>query len=199
MKLYPDIIERLLQYLMKFPGIGRRSAERIVYYIINASKEEINSFSRALLDLKDRIRYCKICNNLTDAEICNICQDNSRNQSLVCTVEEANDVLAIEKSAKFKGVYHVLGGRISPLDGKGPESLKIKELLTRIQQNSIKEIIIATGTDIEGEATAIYLSNLLKPLGVRVSRIASGVPLGTNLEYTDASTLALALEGRREI
>jgi len=200
MATYPESINKLIECLVKLPGIGRRSAERIVEYVLtNASSEEIKSLADAFRYIKENIRLCKICNNLSEKEICAICQDNNRRRSVICVVENYVDVIAIEKSGKYNGLYHVLLGVISPLEGKGPQDLKIQGLLERIKQGNIQEIIIATDADTEGEATAIYLTDLLKPLNIKITRIGVGVPFGSNLEYADASTLAHALEFRRQI
>jgi recombination protein RecR len=199
MTIYPDSINRLIERLMKFPGIGRRSAERIVEYILKASSSEIKSLSEAIVEVKNKIKLCRICNNLSEEEACSICRDKSRIRSIICIVENPSDVIAIEKSGGFKGLYHVLLGSISPLEGKGPNDLKIDGLLKRIKEENIQEIIIATDIDTEGETTALYLNKLLKPLGVKITRIGVGVPFGSNLEYIDPSTLAHALESRRQI
>ncbi len=199
MTTYTESIEKLIEKLIKLPGIGRRSAERIITYIIDAPKEEINSLSEAILKTKQSVRFCRICNNLSEQEVCKICQSLQRNKDLVCIVEKPSDVTAIEKSGSFHGVYHVLLGAISPLEGRGPNDLKINSLLIRIKEENIQEIIIATDADTEGETTAIYLTKLLKPLGVKISRIGVGIPMGSNLEYADSLTLSRALEARREI
>jgi len=199
MTTYTDSIEKLIDSLTRLPGIGRRSAERIVTYIINARADEIKLLSEAIATVKTTVRFCRICNNLSDSEICKVCQDTGRQKDLVCIVEKPSDVTAIEKTGDFHGVYHVLLGAISPLEGRGPSDLKIEGLLSRIKENSIKEIIIATDADTEGETTAIYLTKLLKPLGVNVTRIGLGLPVGSNLEYADSTTLSKALESRRAV
>lgn len=199
MASYPPIIENLIQRLIKFPGIGRRSAERIVFYLLEASKEEVSLLSQDILKLKSQIRFCRICNNLAESDICFICQDNSRNRDILCIVETPKDVGVVERTGGFKGLYHVLLGAIAPLEGRGPSDLKINGLIQRIKDNHIKEVIIATDSDIEGETTALYLTKLIKPLGVIVSRIGFGIPVGSNIEYADSLTLARALESRREI
>jgi len=199
MTIYPESINRLIERLMKLPGIGRRSAERIVEYILKTSSSEIKSLSEAIAEVKNRIKLCRICNNLSEEEVCSVCKDERRLRSIVCIVENPSDVIAIEKSGGFKGLYHVLLGSISPLEGKGPNDLKIDGLLKRIKEENIQEIIIATDIDTEGETTALYLNKLLKPLGVKITRIGVGVPFGSNLEYIDPSTLAHALESRRQI
>lgn len=199
MSAYTESIEKLIEKLIKLPGIGRRSAERIVGYILDASGEEIKGLSEAICKTKENIRLCRVCHNLSEQEFCKICQDSRRQKDTVCIVEKPSDVTAIEKAGGFSGVYHVLLGSISPLEGKGPSDLKIDSLMQRIKQNNIKEVIIATDTDTEGETTALYLTKLIKPTGVKLSRIGMGIPMGSNLEYADTSTLSKALESRREI
>ncbi|KPK98139.1 MAG: recombination protein RecR [Omnitrophica WOR_2 bacterium SM23_72] len=199
MATYTDSIERLIESLVRLPGIGRRSAERIVNYILSAPREEIRSLLQAVHKVKEQVRFCRACNNLSDAEFCKICQDGRRQKNLLCIVEKPSDVTAIEKAGNFNGVYHVLLGSISPLEGKGPSDLKIDGLVSRIKQDHIKEVIIATDADTEGETTALYLTKLLKPLGVSLSRIGLGLPVGSNLEYADSSTLSKAMESRRAI
>jgi len=196
---YTESIEKLIDKLVKFPGVGRRSAERIISYILGASKEEIKGLSDAIISVKENVRFCAICNNLSEEEHCRICNDVRRRKDLVCIVEKPSDVTAVEKSGSFSGVYHVLLGAISPLEGMEPSDLKIEGLIARIQANGIKEVIIATDADTSGEMTALYLTKLIKPFGVKLSRIGVGIPMGSNLEYADASTLSKALEARREI
>ncbi len=196
---YTASIEKLMESLIKLPGIGRRSAERIVAHILGASKDEIKVLSESLTKVKESVRSCRVCNNLSEEETCRICQDLRRQKDIVCVVEKPTDVAAIEKAGNFHGAYHVLLGSISPLEGRGPGDLKIDGLIQRIKQGSIKEIIIATDADTEGETTAIYLTKLLKPLGVHLSRIGLGIPVGSNLEYADATTLSKSLESRRAI
>ncbi|MFH1440929.1 MAG: recombination mediator RecR [Candidatus Omnitrophota bacterium] len=199
MSIYTESIEKLIEKLVKFPGVGRRSAERIINYILSAPKEEIKELSSTIDLVKENVRYCRICNNLSEQETCKICQDERRNKELVCIVEKPSDVTAIQKTGNFSGLFHVLLGAISPLDGIGPGDLRIEGLISRIKQDSIKEVIIATDADTAGEITAIYLTKLIKPMGVKLSRIGVGIPMGSNLEYADASTLTKALEARREI
>ena len=199
MASYTDSVEKLIESLAKFPGIGRRSAERIAGYVIAASKEEVKFLAQSLLKVKENVRFCRVCNNLSEAEECRICVDIQRQKDIVCVVEKASDVAAIEKSGNFKGVYHVLLGAISPLEGKGPSDLKIDNLIQRVKENNIKEVIIATDADTEGEITALYLMKLLKPYSLKLTRIGVGIPAGSNLEYADSSTLSKALESRREI
>ncbi len=200
MSTYTESVEKLIEKLTRLPGIGRRSAERIVGYLLNnASLDEVKSLSEAITKTKESVRFCRICNNLSEADMCRVCRDMRRDKSVVCVVENPSDVTAIEKSGNFSGVYHVLMGSIAPLEGRGPGDLKIDGLIERIRQNNIKEVIIATDADTEGETTAIYLMKLIKPLGVKLTRIGVGLPLGSNLEYADAGTLSKALEARREI
>lgn len=199
MSTYTESIEKLIDKLIRLPGIGRRSAERIVGYILNASGEDVKALTESIAKVKENVRFCRICHNLSEAEMCKICQDSRRNQGVVCIVENPVDVTAIEKAGNYSGVYHVLLGSISPLEGKGPGDLKIDSLINRIKENKIQEVIIATDADTEGETTALYLAKLIKPLGVKISRIGVGIPMGSNLEYADSSTLSVALESRRQI
>jgi recombination protein RecR len=199
MPSYTESIEKLIGGLVRLPGIGRRSAERIVSYILGASAGEIKALSDIILKVKESVHSCRICNNLSEAELCRICQDERRHKDLICIVERPSDVTAIEKAGGYPGVYHVLMGAISPLEGKGPSDLKMEGLLQRIKQNNIKEVIIATDADTEGETTALYLAKILKPEGVKLSRIGVGIPMGSNLEYADSATLSKSLESRREI
>lgn len=196
---YTASIEKLIECLIKLPGVGRRSAERIVAHVLGASNDEIKILAESLNKVKENVRACRICNNLSEEETCKICQDLSRQKDIVCVVEKPSDVTAIEKAGNFHGVYHVLLGSISPLEGRGPGDLKIDGLIQRAKQGGIKEIIIATDADTEGETTGIYLTKLLKPLGVHLSRIGLGIPVGSNLEYADATTLSKSLESRRAI
>ncbi len=196
---YTASIEKLIECLIKLPGVGRRSAERIVAHVLGASKDEIKILAECLIKVKESVRSCQICNNLSEEETCKICQDLSRQKDIICVVEKPSDVTAIEKAGNFHGLYHVLLGSISPLEGRGPSDLKIDGLSQRIKQGGIKEIIIATDADTEGETTVIYLTQLLKPLGARLSRIGLGIPVGSNLEYADATTLSKSLESRRTI
>jgi recombination protein RecR len=201
LKLYmasiTDSIDKLIQQFTKLPGIGSKTAQRLAFFILKMKKEEAKDLAQAILDVKEKIRYCSICYNLTEEDPCRICKNRKREISVICVVEEANDVVAIEKTGQYDGLYHVLGGVLSPLDNIGPEDLKIKELLNRLKQE-VKEVILATNPSTEGEATAIYLSKLIKPLGVKVTRIARGLPSGGVLEYADVNTLANAIEGRVE-
>lgn len=196
---YTASIEKLIECLIRLPGVGRRSAERIVAHVLGASKDEIKFLSESLDKVKESVRSCQVCNNLSEEENCKICEDLSRQKDIVCVVEKPTDVTAIEKAGNFHGLYHVLLGSISPLEGRGPGDLKIDGLIQRIKQGGIKEIIIATDADTEGETTALYLTKLLKPLGAHLSRIGLGIPVGSNLEYADATTLSKSLESRRAI
>ena len=192
-----DSIDKLIQQFSKLPGIGPKTAQRLAFFILKMKKEEAKDLAQAILDVKEKIRYCSICYNLTEEDPCRICKNKKKDRSVICVVEEANDVVAIEKTGQYDGLYHVLGGVLSPLDNIGPEDLRIKELLNRLNQE-VKEIILATNPSTEGEATAIYLSRLIKPLGIKVTRIARGLPSGGVLEYADVNTLANAIEGRVE-
>lgn len=198
MNFYPQPISRLIEELSKLPGVGPKTAQRLTFYILNMDISEAEKLSNAILDAKKNIKYCSVCGNLTDNDPCIICRNTSRDYNTICVVEEPKDVVAMEKTKEYKGLYHVLHGVISPLGGVGPDDIRIKELLSRITPD-IKEIIIATNPNVEGEATAMYIARLLKPLGVKVTRIAHGIPVGADLEYADEVTLSKALEGRREI
>ncbi len=192
-------LQKLVEALHRLPGIGPKTAERLAYYILKTNKEEVVDLAEAIKLAKESIRYCSICNNVTDTDPCAICQDSEREHDRICVVEEPFDVIALEKTRGHKGVYHVLLGALSPIEGIGPEDLKIKDLLTRIEKDNVQEVIIATNPNVEGEATALYLSRLIKPLGVKVMRIAYGLPIGSSLEYADEMTLSKALEGRKEL
>ncbi len=194
---YAKSLNKLIEEFNKLPGIGPKSAQRLAMHILKKSMEEAKNFAYAIVKAKQNIRNCKVCSNLSDEEICHICQDPTRDKTTICVVEDPRDVLALEASGTYKGVYHTLLGVISPLDGVGPEDLKIKELIYRIKQENIQEIIIATNSDAEGETTALYLAKLIKPLGVKTTRIACGIPAGGNLEYADQMTLGRALQGRQ--
>jgi recombination protein RecR len=193
-----ESLEQLIEEFSRLPGIGRRSAYRLAMYVVKLPREEVESLSKSLINVKDRIKYCSTCSNFTESDPCAICSSTRRDRSIICVVEEPGDVHALEKTNEFKGLYHVLGGALSPLDGVGPEDLKVKELLGRVTEG-LREIILALNPTVEGEATTIYLTKLLKPLGVRVSRIARGLPVGSNLEFADEATLVRALEGRVEV
>lgn len=190
---------QLIEQFAKLPGVGRKTAQRLAFYVINMPNRDVRDLAGAILEAKKSVRYCSVCTNLTDREVCNICSDKKRNPSVICVVEDPRDVVAMERTKEFRGYYHVLHGAISPLEGIGPEDIKIKELLARLADQSVEEVIIATNPNVEGEATAMYISKLLKPMGIKVTRIAHGVPVGGDLEYADEITLAKALEGRREM
>ncbi len=188
-------LETLIGELSKLPGIGRKTAQRLALYILKSDEENSYRLANAIVDVKQKIRYCSICQNITESDPCSICTDPGRDHSSICVLEDPSDVLALEKTNEFRGLYHVLGGVLSPLEGIGPDRLKVKELLNRLKEG-VTEVILALNPDVEGEATTIYLSNLLRPLGVRVTRIARGVPVGGDLEFADEATLVRALEGR---
>jgi recombination protein RecR len=196
----PRAVTRLIEEFHRLPGIGPKTAQRLTFYLLRASKEQADSLADALAHLKDRVVTCSICTNIAEENPCAICRDESRDRSIVCVVEEPLDVLAIERTREYKGLYQVLHGAISPVDGIGPDDLRIQELLSRVQRDpGIKEIVLATNPNLEGEATAMYLERLIKPLGIRMTRLARGLPVGSDLEYADEITLTRALEGRREI
>ena len=192
-------IARLTAQLSRLPGIGAKSAQRLAYHILDMPEGQARELAAAVISAKENVRFCPICGNYTDTEPCAICADQGRSSHVLCVVKDARDVLAMEKTREFRGRYHVLQGIISPMDGVGPEDIRIKELLERVEKENVTEVILATNPDVEGEATAVYISRLLKPRGVHVTRIAHGIPIGGNLEYTDEITLAKALEGRREM
>jgi recombination protein RecR len=195
--MYEGIIQDLIDELGRLPGVGPKSAQRIAFHIIQSDRVDVTRLAEVLKTVKERVKFCSICGNISEEKLCKICQDPRRDKTSICVVEESKDVLAIEKTREFKGAYHVLGGAISPIDGVGPENLRIKELMTRLAETTISEVIIATDPNLEGEATATYLTRLIKPLGVKVSRLASGLPVGGDLEYADEITLGRAFEGRR--
>ncbi len=199
MNFYGNYINRLIEELSSLPSIGPKSAQRLAFYIIGMSEEKAESLANAILEAKKNIKYCSVCCNLSDEDICPVCANPKRDHSTIMVVEDPRDMAAYEKTKEFKGVYHVLHGAISPMTGVGPNDIRIKELLDRIQKEPVNEIIIATNPNVEGEATAMYLSRLIKPLGIKVSRIANGVPVGGDLEYVDEVTLSRALEGRRQM
>ncbi len=199
MSYYSPSIEKLIEAFEKLPSIGNKTAARLAFYILNSSKEETKEFVKAILDAKENLKYCSVCYNISDTDPCMICSNKTRDKSVICVVEDVKDIVAMERTHEFKGIYHVLHGSISPMNGVGPDDIKIKELLARLMDGEVKEIILATNPRVEGEATAMYLSKLIKPLGIKVTRIAHGIPVGGDLEYTDEVTLSKALEGRREL
>jgi recombination protein RecR len=195
--MYEGIIQDLIDELGRLPGVGPKSAQRIAFHIIQSDRVDVTRLAEILKTVKERVKFCTVCGNISEEGICKICRDPRRDNTAICVVEESKDVLAIEKTREFKGKYHVLGGAISPIDGIGPENLRIRELMARLAETEISEIIIATDPNLEGEATATYLTRLIKPLGIKVSRLASGLPVGGDLEYADEVTLGRAFEGRR--
>ena len=199
MLYYAEPMARLIEELGKLPGIGPKTAQRLAFHILNTDSGEAEELAKAIIYARERIIYCSVCSNLTDIDPCYTCTDVGRNLSIICVVEEPRDVVAIERTREFKGLYHVLHGAISPMEGVGPDDLKVKELLTRLRGNTVQELIVATNPNIEGEATAMYLARLIKPLGIKVTRIAHGLPVGGDLEYADEVTLSKAFEGRREL
>jgi recombination protein RecR len=194
-----DPITRLVEALTKLPGIGEKSASRLAFHILGSPEEYARELAQAILDVKEKIRLCSVCMNITEQDPCRLCQDPSRNEEIVCVVEEPNDLYAIEKTGSFNGKYHVLHGVISPLDGIGPDEIYVKELLERLKDGTIKEVLLATIPVVEGDATALYVKEQIKPFGVKVTRIARGIPVGGDLEYTDGATLTDAIRGRQDL
>ena len=195
----PEPLTRLIEQLQRLPGIGAKGAQRIAFHLLKTPREEVERLADVMREIKDRITYCSVCSNITESDPCYYCSHPSRDRRLICVVEEPENISAVEKTKDFKGAYHVLMGALSPLHGVGPDDLKIKGLLERVGAGTVEEVIIATNPNVEGEATAIYLAKLIKPLGVRVTRIAMGVPVGSDLEYADEVTMHKAMEGRREL
>jgi recombination protein RecR len=198
----PDFAEplaRLIQEFKRLPGVGQKSAQRLAFHVLRSPREDAEQLAQAVLDVKDKLGICEACNNISDSDLCNFCRDPHRDRSVLCIVEEPHNILPIETTRQFEGLYHVLHGSISPLRGIGPEQLRIKNLLERLAAGEVREIILATNPTVEGEATAVYLSRLLKPLGVRVTRIAMGIPVGSDLEFADEVTMSKSLENRREM
>lgn len=196
---YAPTLVRLIDALMRLPGVGAKTAQRLAFYLLKAPREEATALAEAIVDLKEKTRPCEVCFNVAEEPRCPICQDPGRNRRVICVVEEANDLMAIERTGEFKGLYHVLQGSLSPLEGRGPDDILAKELLQRLKEGEVQEVILATNPNVEGEATALYLQRLIRPLGVRLTRIAHGLPVGGDLEYADEVTLARALSGRREM
>ncbi len=192
-------LTKLIEQFASLPGIGRKTAQRLAFYILTLNQSQAKEFADAILDAHEKIKYCSVCKNYTDQEICDICGDDARDKTTVCVVEDAKDVAAFERTREYRGLYHVLGGLISPMDGIGPDQIFIKELLRRVQEGVIQEVIMATNPTVEGEATAMYIGKLLKPFGVKVSRLAYGIPVGSDLEYADEVTLYKALENRSQL
>ena len=195
----PGPLSKLIEQLQRLPGIGAKSAQRLAFHVLKTPREEVERLADAMREVKDRVTYCTVCSNITDVDPCFYCTDSARDPRIICVVEEPENVTGVEKTRDFKGLYHVLMGALSPLHGVGPDDLKIRSLLTRVSEGTVEEVILATNPNVEGEATAIYLAKLLKPLGVRVTRIAMGVPVGSDLEYADEVTMQRAMEGRREL
>ncbi|MEH7383755.1 recombination mediator RecR [Bacillus sp. JJ1533] len=196
---YPEPISKLIDSFMKLPGIGPKTAVRLAFFVLNMKEDVVLDFAKALVDAKRNLTYCSNCGHITDRDPCYICEDERRDKTIICVLQDPKDVIAMEKMKEYNGLYHVLHGAISPMDGIGPEDIKIPELLKRLQDDTVQEIILATNPNIEGEATAMYISRLLKPSGIKVTRIAHGLPVGGDLEYADEVTLSKALEGRREL
>lgn len=196
---YPEPISKLIEGFMKLPGIGPKTAGRLAFFVLNMKEDDVLDLAKALVNAKRQLHYCSVCNNITDVDPCHICSDKRRDGSVICVVQEPKDVVAMEKTREYEGYYHVLQGAISPMEGIGPEDIRIPDLLKRLSDEQVKEVILATNPNIEGEATAMYISRLIKPFGIRVTRIAHGLPVGGDLEYADEVTLTKALEGRREL
>ena len=192
-------LSRLVEQFERLPGIGRKTAQRLAYHVLQLPKKEAENFAQAILDAHEKIHYCSVCCNLTDQELCSVCRNEAREKGVICVVEDPRDVMALERTREYNGLYHVLHGVLSPLDGIGPDNLRVKELLRRLQGDTVREVIIATNSDVEGEATAAYLAQLLKPVGIVISRIAHGLPVGGDLEYADELTLSRALENRHRM
>jgi len=199
MKDFPEPLARLIDELKRLPGIGQKSAQRIAFHLERAPRPDVERLAHALVEAKDKVRLCSICNNLAEGDPCGFCSDSSRDASVVCVVETPTNALSVERTREFHGLYHVLHGSLSPLQGIGPEQLKLKSLIERLKDGKVRELIVATNPNVEGEATAVYLSKLIRPLGVKVTRIAMGIPVGSELEFADEVTMLKALEGRREI
>ncbi|WP_026674068.1 recombination mediator RecR [Alkalihalobacterium bogoriense] len=196
---YPEPIAKLIEGFMRLPGVGPKTASRLAFFVLDMKEDDVLDFAKALVNAKRDLTYCSACHNITDTDPCRICEDQKRDRSIVCVVQDAKDVIAMEKMREYYGLYHVLHGAISPMEGVGPEDIKIPELLKRLQDDTIQEVIVATNPNIEGEATAMYISRLVKPTGIKVTRIAHGLPVGGDLEYADEVTLSKAIEGRREL
>ena len=196
--MYEGVVQELIDELSRLPGVGPKSAQRIAFFLLQAEDDQAIKLANVLREVKERVRFCDVCGNVTEEERCNICRDARRNQTMICVVEESKDVQAIERTREYRGLYHVLGGAISPIEGIGPDQLRIKELLTRLSNAQVVEVIIATDPNMEGEATATYIARMLSPLGINVTRLASGLPVGGDLEYADEVTLGRAFAGRRQ-
>ncbi|HVH94553.1 MAG: recombination mediator RecR [Nocardioidaceae bacterium] len=197
--MYEGVVQDLIDELGRLPGVGPKSAQRIAFHLLQADPVDVRRLAQVLVEVKDRVKFCSICGNVAEEETCRICRDARRDLAVICVVEESKDVVAIERTREFRGRYHVLGGAISPIDGVGPDDLRIRELMTRLADGVVTEVILATDPNLEGEATATYLTRLLRPMGLRVTRLASGLPVGGDLEYADEITLGRAFEGRRSV
>ena len=196
---HPESLSRLIERLQKLPGIGAKSAQRLAYHVLRTPREDADMLCAAIQDVKERVTYCTVCNNITDVDPCRFCADERRERHVICVVEEPQNVAAIEKTREFRGLYHLLMGALSPLQGVGPDDLKIRGLLSRVADGGVTEVVLATNPNVEGEATALYLARLLKPLGLRVTRIATGIPVGSDIEYADEITMSKAMSGRRDV
>ncbi|UBH13096.1 recombination mediator RecR [Macrococcus armenti] len=196
---YPAPISKLIDSFMKLPGIGPKTASRLAFHVLDMKEDDVVGFAKALVDVKRELTYCSVCGHITDTDPCYICEDKSRDQSIICVVEETKDVIAMEKMREYKGLYHVLHGAISPMEGVGPEDINVPSLLTRLRDENVQELILATNPNIEGESTAMYIARLVKPIGIKVTRLAHGLPVGGDLEYADEVTLSKAISGRTEI
>jgi recombination protein RecR len=197
--MYEGVVQDLIDELGRLPGVGPKSAQRIAFHLLQADPVDVRRLAQVLVEVKDRVKFCEVCGNVSEEETCRICRDSRRDLSVICVVEESKDVVAVERTREFRGRYHVLGGAISPIDGIGPDDLRIRELMTRLADGVVTEVILATDPNLEGEATATYLTRLLRPMGLRVTRLASGLPVGGDLEYADEVTLGRAFEGRRSV
>ncbi|WP_037574565.1 recombination mediator RecR [Phaeacidiphilus oryzae] len=195
--MYEGVVQDLIDELGRLPGVGPKSAQRIAFHILQADPVDVRRLAHALTEVKEKVRFCTVCGNVSEAELCRVCQDPRRDPAVICVVEEPKDVVAIERTREFRGRYHVLGGAISPIEGVGPDDLRVRELMTRLADGEVNELILATDPNLEGEATATYLARLIKPMGLKVTRLASGLPVGGDLEYADEVTLGRAFEGRR--
>jgi recombination protein RecR len=197
--MYEGVVQDLIDELGRLPGVGPKSAQRIAFHLLQADPVDVRRLAQVLVEVKDRVKFCSVCGNVSEEETCRICRDPRRDLAVICVVEESKDVVAVERTREFRGRYHVLGGAISPIDGIGPDDLRIRELMTRLADGVVTEVILATDPNLEGEATATYLTRLLRPMGLRVTRLASGLPVGGDLEYADEVTLGRAFEGRRSV
>ena len=199
MYMYPPSVRRLIETLSRLPGVGPKTAQRLAFHLLNAKEADAVGLANAIVNAREKVKRCKICGNLTDDEVCSVCKDSGRQQTTICVVEQPGDAIVMEKTGEYRGLYHILHGALSPMEGIGPKELNIDSLMKRLADGKVHEVVMATNTSVEGEATAMYLARLIKPLGITVSRLAHGVPVGNDLEYTDEATLARALIGRKEL